>query len=163
MKPLGPIPFGFSDKGGVLAIGSQDVRELVAAAGGTPLFVYSQAMLAERVASLRAALPERVRVHYAIKANPFSPVLQVMSELVDGFDVASGGELQKLLEVQVAAARISFAGPGKRDNELAAAVSAGVTINLESEFEAERALRLADAAGVVPRLAIRVKSCSAGS
>jgi len=156
MKPIGPIPKGFSEKNGILAIGSQDVRELVERAGGTPLFVYSQAMLVDRVASLRAALPERIRIHYAIKANPFVPVLQVMSELVDGFDVASGGELDKLLEVQVAPGRISFAGPGKRDAELAAALAAGVTINLESEYEAERALRLADAAGVTPRLAIRV-------
>jgi diaminopimelate decarboxylase len=75
---------------------------------------------------------------------------------VDGFDVASGGELQKLLEVGVDPRRVSFAGPGKRDAELAAALAAGVTINLESEGEAERALKLAAAAGVVPRLAIRV-------
>jgi len=79
-----------------------------------------------------------------------------MSELVDGFDVASGGELQKLVELDIAASRISFAGPGKRDAELTAAIAAGVTINLESEGEAERALRLADEAGIRPRLAIRV-------
>ncbi|HXD02707.1 MAG TPA: pyridoxal-dependent decarboxylase, exosortase A system-associated, partial [Novosphingobium sp.] len=156
MKPLGPIPEGFRSKEGVLQVDSQDVRGLVAEAGGTPLFVYSRAMIADRVARLRAALPERVALHYAIKANPFSPLLHVMSELVDGFDVASGGELQKLVELDIAASRISFAGPGKRDAELTAAIAAGVTINLESEGEAERALRLADEAGIRPRLAIRV-------
>jgi len=156
VKPLGPIPQGFGDKGGVLAIGAHDVEKLVELGGGTPLFVYSRQMLVDRVASLRAVLPAAVRVHYAIKANPYAPLLQVMSELVDGFDVASGGELQKLLELQIAPGRVSFAGPGKRDAELTAAIAAGVTINLESEGEAERALRLAEAAGVTPRLAIRV-------
>jgi len=156
MKPLGPIPQGFRSKEGILQVDSQDVPGLVAEAGGTPLFVYSRAMIADRVASLRAALPERVALHYAIKANPFSPLLHVMSELVDGFDVASGGELQKLVELHIAASRISFAGPGKRDAELTAAIAAGVTINLESEGEAERALRLAGEAGIRPRLAIRV-------
>ena len=156
MKPLGPIPEGFRSKEGILQVDSQDVWGLVAEAGGTPLFVYSRAMIADRVARLRAALPERVALHYALKANPFSPLLHAMSELVDGFDVASGGELQKLVELDIAASRISFAGPGKRDAELTAAIAAGVTINLESEGEAERALRLADEAGIRPRLAIRV-------
>jgi len=156
MKPLGPIPQGFRSKEGILQVDSQDVPGLVAEAGGTPLFVYSRAMIADRVASLRAALPERVDLHYAIKANPFLPLLHAMSELVDGFDVASGGELQKLVELDIAASRISFAGPGKRDAELTAAIAAGVTINLESEGEAERALRLAGEAGIRPRLAIRV-------
>ena len=156
MKPVGPIPFGFSHKLGILQVDSEDVRALVERAGGTPLFVYSSEMLRARVARLRAVLPPQVHVHYAIKANPFSPLLQVMSELVDGFDVASGGELEKLLELNVDARRVSFAGPGKRDAELAAAISAGVTLNLESEAEAERALRIADAVGARPRLAIRV-------
>lgn len=156
MKPLGPIPNGYKDKNGILEISSRDVRELVSGAGATPLFVYSRQMVADRVASLRAALPERVRVHYAIKANPFTPLLNVMSEIIDGFDVASGGELQKLVELQIAPGRVSFAGPGKRDDELAMAIAAGVTINLESEHEAERAMRLAEAAGLTPRLAIRV-------
>jgi diaminopimelate decarboxylase len=156
MKPVGPIPLGFSQKLGVLQVDSEDVRALVERAGGTPLFVYSSEMLRARVARLRAVLPPQVHVHYAIKANPFSPLLQVMRELVDGFDVASGGELEKLHELTVDARRISFAGPGKRDAELAAAISAGVTLNLESEAEAERALRIADAVGARPRLAIRV-------
>ena len=53
-------------------------------------------------------------------------------------------------------AAVSFAGPGKRDHELAAAIDAGVTINLESEAEADRALRLAEAAGKRPALGVRV-------
>jgi diaminopimelate decarboxylase len=79
-----------------------------------------------------------------------------MSELVDGFDIASAGELAMAIGAGVDPARISFAGPGKRDAELEAAIAAGVTLNLESENEASRALTIADRLGKAPRLAIRV-------
>jgi diaminopimelate decarboxylase len=79
-----------------------------------------------------------------------------MSELVDGFDIASGGELAMALGAGLAPGRISFAGPGKLDAELEAAIAAGVTLNLESEGEADRALATADRLGVAPRLAVRV-------
>jgi diaminopimelate decarboxylase len=79
-----------------------------------------------------------------------------MGTLVDGFDIASGGELRTALSAGLPAERISFAGPGKRDGELAAAIAAGVTLNLESENEAHRALAIAERQGKTPRLAIRV-------
>ena len=154
MKPLGPIPAGFVALDGELAIGGRKASEL--AARGTPLFVYSGEMIRRRVADLRAAMPPRLRIHYAMKANPYRPILELMEELVDGFDIASGGELAMALLANVPAARISFAGPGKRDDELDAAIAAGVTINLESETEGRRALAIAARGGVTPRLAIRV-------
>jgi len=156
MKPLGPIPAGFTAIDGELAIGGRTSSALVEAAGGTPLFVYSAAMMRRRMADLRAAMPERLRIHYAIKANPYGPILEFMGTLADGFDVASGGELQMALAAGVPAEKISFAGPGKRDEELAAAIVAGVTLNLESENEAHRALTIGEQHGVTPRLAIRV-------
>ena len=94
MKPLGPIPSGFAMIDGELAIAGSKASDLVAEAGQTPLFVYSGALIKRRVAELYAALPPRVALHYAVKANPFGPVLELMSELVDGFDIASAGELQ---------------------------------------------------------------------
>ncbi|MDL2351947.1 MAG: pyridoxal-dependent decarboxylase, exosortase A system-associated [Pseudomonadota bacterium] len=156
MKPLGPIPPGFAMIDGELAIGTRTASALVAEAGQTPLFVYSAAMIRRRVGELFAALPSRVAVHYAVKANPFAPVLQLMSELVDGFDIASAGELQLVQQAGIDPHRISFAGPGKRTSELEAAIAAGVTLNLESEGEAGRALDAADRLGITPRLAIRV-------
>jgi diaminopimelate decarboxylase len=156
MKPLGPIPSGFAMIDGELAIAGRKASDLVAEAGRTPLFVYSGALIKRRVAELYAALPPRVALHYAVKANPFGPVLELMSELVDGFDIASAGELQLAQAAGVAANRISFAGPGKRTEELEAAISAGVTLNLESEGEAIRALEAGHRLGVTPRLAIRV-------
>ncbi|NKI99174.1 pyridoxal-dependent decarboxylase, exosortase A system-associated [Novosphingobium sp. SG707] len=157
MKPLGPIPAGFAGRDGVLTIDGAKVTELIAQSGGaTPLFVYSGAMLRARVADLRAAMPDRLAIHYAMKANPFAPLLRLMGTLVDGFDIASGGELGMALEAGLDPERISFAGPGKRDMELQAAIMRGVTLNLESEGEAERALKIAERIGKTPRLAIRV-------
>ncbi len=156
MKPLGPIPAGYDAIDGVLAVGGRKVTELAEDAGGTPLFVYSADMLRARVGQLRRAMPDRLAIHYAIKANPFVPILQVFSGLVDGFDIASGGELGIVTGAGIDPAIVSFAGPGKRDRELEAAISAGVTLNLESEAEADRAIAIGNRLGKTPRLAIRV-------
>lgn len=157
MKPHGPIPPGFAaDAGGMLLIGGDRAEALADVAGDTPLFVYDSAMLAARVAEWRAAMPAEVQLHYAMKANPYAPLLAFMAPLVDGFDVASGGELKMALASGIAAKEISFAGPGKRDRELEAAIAAGATLNLESAGEAERALSIAGHLGRTPRLAVRV-------
>ncbi len=156
MKPLGPIPAGYEAVGGVLAVDGRLVTELVDAAGGTPLFVYSSALIRDRVMSLRQALPKRMALHYAIKANSYRPILELFDALVDGFDIASGGELDLIRAAGIDPTIVSFAGPGKRDAELAEAIAAGVTLNLESESEAARALRIGENLGKTPRLAIRV-------
>lgn len=156
MKPLGPIPPGFDAVDGVLAIAGRKVTDLVADAGRTPLFVYSRDLMTARVAALRAAMPRPLSIHYAVKANPYEPLLKHMLKLVDGFDIASGGELAIVRQAGIDPARVSFAGPGKRDAELEAAIAAGVTLNLESEGEASRALAIAERLGARPRLAIRV-------
>jgi diaminopimelate decarboxylase len=156
MKPMGPIPPDFIAEVGMLLIGGRGAAALVDEAGDTPLFVYDTEVIAPRIAGLRAALPSGVDLHYAIKANPFPPLLDWMGRQVDGFDIASAGELDRALAAGMAPGRISFAGPGKRDDELRAALLAGITLNLESEGEGERALALAERLGVTPRLAVRV-------
>ena len=155
-KALGPIPEGFEAVGGELAIGGIRASHLVAQAQSTPLFVYSRAHLSARLASLRAALPSRIGVNYAIKANPHPDVIGHLEPLVDGFDIASSGELLLAQSIGIDPARISFAGPGKRDDELEAAIAAGVTLNCESEGEAARSLAIGQRLGVTPRIAIRV-------
>ena len=155
-KPTGPIPSGYSAIDGELAIGGRKVSALVEEAGDTPLFVYSRDLLAQRVAELRAAMPNRLAIHYAMKGNPFPPLLEFMNSLVDGFDLASGGEMQLALAAGVSPEKMSFAGPGKRDRELEAAISCGVTLNLESEGEASRALAIGERLGITPKLAVRV-------
>ena len=156
VRPMGPIPPGFEAEEGMLLIGGCGAAALADEAGDTPLFVYDMALVRARLAMLREAMPDGLHLHYAIKANPFPPILAAMTELVDGFDIASGGELKQALEAGMKADAISFAGPGKRDDELRAAIQAGVTINLESEGEAARALRIGETVGVTPRLAVRV-------
>ncbi|MEJ2409458.1 MAG: pyridoxal-dependent decarboxylase, exosortase A system-associated [Novosphingobium sp.] len=156
MKPLGPIPAGYEAIDGVLAVAGKPVTHWVEQAGGTPLFLYSAGRVQARVAELRAAMPERLALHYAVKANPFPPLLALMARLVDGFDIASGGELEIVTGAGIAPEHVSFAGPGKRDAELEAAIRAGVTLNLESEGEAARAIAIGEKTGVTPRLAIRV-------
>ncbi len=156
MKPLGPIPAGFGAIDGELAISGRKASDLVAEAGRTPLFVYSRSMIEERIALLRSAMPDRLKINYAIKANSFAPLLNHVAGLVDGLDIASGGELDMVQALGVDGSRVSFAGPGKRDEELQAAIKAGVTLNLESENEARRALTIAERVGKTPRLAIRV-------
>ena len=153
MKALGPIPQGFeADADGGLLIGGWSAEILVGEARGTPLFVYDSRRIADQVTRFRAAFPG-VALHYAVKANPYGPLLDAMAGLVDGFDIASGGELGKVAHLGLP---ISFAGPGKRDQELETAIRAGVTINLESEREAERALAIREREGLAAKLAVRV-------
>ena len=155
-KPLGPIPAGWTSLDGVLAVSDRPVTALVEEAGRTPLFVYSRSLIERRVADLRAALPERVRINYAVKANPYLPVVETMSGLVDGFDIASGGELELVARAGIEASRVSFAGPGKRDSELESAIRAGITLNCESAGELDRTLAIGDRLGIAPRIALRV-------
>ncbi len=157
MKPHGPIPPGYAaDDDGMLLIGDDRADTLADMAGDTPLFVYDSTALTARVAAWRAAMPTEVQLHFAMKANPYAPLLAYMARLVDGFDVASGGELKAALASGMPAGDISFAGPGKRDRELEATIHAGATLNLESAGEAERALSIASRLGLTPSLAVRV-------
>ncbi|MGD9809927.1 MAG: pyridoxal-dependent decarboxylase, exosortase A system-associated [Sphingobium sp.] len=156
MKPMGTVPRWFAAEEEMLLLGGCGAAALVDEAGDTPLFVYDFDIIRATVADLRAAMPDCLHLHYAIKANPFPPLLEAMTSLVDGFDIASGGELDRALAAEMAPDAISFAGPGKRDEELRAAIMAGVTVNLESEGEAARALRIAESVGVRPRLAVRI-------
>ena len=156
MKPMGPIPPWFAGEEGMLLVGGCGAASLVDEAGDTPLFAYDMAIIEAQVRRFRAAMPAALHLHYAIKANPYAPLLARMTDQVDGFDIASGGELAMALAAGMDPDRISFAGPGKRDDELTAAIFAGVTINLESEGEGRRALAMADKVGKAPRLAVRV-------
>ena len=153
-KPTGPLPPEFADQRGALTIGGRRFVEWIAEAGGrTPLFVYDMEVVRARVRQFRAAVP--ASLHYAVKANPFAPLLRAVAREVDGLDVASAGELTAARAVKPAAA-ISFAGPGKTDAELALALAEGVAIHLESEGEFDRVLALAERAGATPRLGVRV-------
>ncbi|NVD43917.1 pyridoxal-dependent decarboxylase, exosortase A system-associated [Qipengyuania atrilutea] len=156
MKPLGPIPEHFSAREEQLLLGGETAAHWISEAGDTPLFVYSSTIIGRKVTDFRSAMPGRLKLNYAIKANPFAPVLSLMKGLVDGFDIASGGELELVRAAGIECDRVSFAGPGKRDDELRKALQAGVVLNCESESEARRTIALAEQLGETPRIAIRV-------
>jgi diaminopimelate decarboxylase len=153
---MGPIPPWFDSEEGMLLIAGCGAASIVDEVGDTPLFAYDMGIVEAQVRRFREAMPDALSLHYAVKANPYALLLARMAGQVDGFDVASGGEAAMALAAGMDAARISFAGPGKRDDELRAAIDAGITLNLESEGEARRALAVADALGRTPRLAVRV-------
>jgi diaminopimelate decarboxylase len=157
VKPAGPIPshFAASDSGQLL-IGGYSPDELVAEAGGTPLFVYDNNIVGAQVARFKGAMTDGIGLHYSVTANPYKPLLEFLGRYVDGFRVVSLGELRRLQEAQLAGIPMNFAGPGKLDVELEEAVRAGATISVESEGEAVRAIRAAERVGIQPRISVRV-------
>ncbi|MEQ8230830.1 MAG: pyridoxal-dependent decarboxylase, exosortase A system-associated, partial [Gammaproteobacteria bacterium] len=138
-----------------LIINGEPIERLVARVGRTPFYAYDRAALTTRIAQLRGALPARVLLHYAIKANPMPAVVHHMRGLVDGFDVASHREMLVALDSGMPASEISFAGPAKQLPELRAAVAAGICINCESETELDRIADYAHEFGAA-RVALRV-------
>jgi len=141
---------------GELVVGGERLSTLVARVGQTPFYAYDRGLLQARVAALRAALPQGVKLHYAMKANPMPAVVGFMARLVDGVDVASAGELKVALDAGADPAEISFAGPGKRDAELRQAVASRVLVNLESPREIAALRAVSDELGIPARVAVRV-------
>ena len=139
-----------------LLIGGQRVSRLATQVGQTPFYAYDREAMVRRMHDLRAAMPAHLSIHYAVKANPMPALVTVMSTLADGLDVASLAELHVALDSGLEASEISFAGPGKRDVELAGAVAAGITINLESANELERVARIGGELNLKPAVAVRV-------
>ncbi len=146
----------FTSQGGELLVGGMPLSRLAERVGQTPFYAVDRALLNARVASLRAALPASISLHYAIKANPMPALVQHMAGLVDGLDVASAGEMQVALNAGMPAQDVSFAGPGKRDVELAQAVAAGVLLNVESPREARALAGISQRLGLPARVALRV-------
>lgn len=139
-----------------LHIGGISLTRLVERIGSTPFYAYDRGKITERVALLRQYLPKSLLLHYAMKANPMPAVVQHLASLVDGIDVASIGEMKVALDTPLTPDKISFAGPGKRIQELRSAIAAGVTINIESERELKTVAELGNQLGFTPSVAIRV-------
>lgn len=139
-----------------LQIGGRPVTEIAKTVGKTPFYAYDRRVMAAQVETLRAALPLGIHLHYAMKANPMPDVVRHLAGITDGLDVASAGELRVALDTGTDPACISFAGPGKSDEDLHLAVTSGVIINMESAAEMRRIAALASSGGLRPRVAIRV-------
>ena len=140
----------------VLQIGGRSITELAEELGHTPFYLYDRQLINQRVDQLRQALPARIQLHYAMKANPLPELVQHLNHLTDGIDVASAGELKVALTAGAEPTNISFAGPGKTNSELQFAIESRVIICMESAGEMQRIHTLAQKIGKKARVAIRV-------
>lgn len=139
-----------------LMVGGQSLTDLAINAGRTPFYVYDRAVMDRKAAGLRRLLPQDIHLHYAIKANPMPQVVRHMLGLVDGLDVASAGELKIALGAGANPDHVSFAGPGKTNEELEFAAAKGITLNVESDREIEVLAAIAQRTGRRPKVAVRV-------
>ena len=132
--------------------------EELAATHGTPLYVYSRAVLTRNYQAYhRAFAPVRHRICYAVKANSSQALLRILAELGAGADIVSGGELKAALRAGFPAERIVFSGVGKTDEELALAVQSGIgEFGVESEDEIARLSSVASSHGRRARITLRV-------
>ncbi|MEU0939452.1 MULTISPECIES: type III PLP-dependent enzyme [unclassified Embleya] len=108
-----------------------------------PAYIHDLGALRAHVAAVRAALPARVELYYAVKANPAPEILAALAAEVSGYEVSSGGELAHVLARQPAVP-VAFGGPGKTVDELIAALRAGVgRFHVESRHELHQLVALA--------------------
>ena len=147
----------FRHEAGELFVDRVSVAEL-ARQYGTPLFVYSKAsMLAALAAYQRGFAGRRARIHYAMKANSSLAILQVFAQAGCGFDIVSGGELERVLAAGGKPGDIIFSGVGKTRAEMRAALEVGIgCFNVESEAELEVLSEVAREAGKTAKVSIRV-------
>ena len=150
------MPNPWPTAGGCLSVGGIPITVLAERVGRTPFYAYDRRLLTERVAQLRHHLDAEVKLHYAIKANPMPALVSHLVQLVDGLDVASGGELRVALDAGANARDISLAGPGKSEAELRQAVAAGILVNVESMREIELLGRLSGETQMPARVAVRI-------
>jgi len=146
----------FKTEHNCLLIGGIPLTRLALRVGQTPFYAYDRTLISERVALLRDKLPDALHIHYAMKANPMPAVVQHLAGIVDGLDLASQGEMQVALDTTMAVKNISMAGPGKRPEELAAAIAAGITVNAESFSELEQLASQSEKTGYPAQVAIRI-------
>ncbi len=131
----------------------------LAAEHGTPLYIYSATQIADRFRLFEASFATRPHtICYAVKANSSLAILRLIGKLGGGFDIVSGGELERVrLAHKPALKRVVFSGVGKQVWEIDAALKAGILLfNVESEAELTLLASRAKALGIPARFALRV-------
>ncbi len=139
-----------------LFVGNHPLSHLEKLVSNTPFYAYDRQLIINRVTQLRNSLPKEISLHYAIKANPFPSLVQLMSTQVSGFDVASKKEMLLAIQTGMPADKISFAGPGKTAEDIEAAIIAGVTLHVESVGEITKVELAAGQLSLKANIAIRV-------
>lgn len=152
-----PQRWGLSIENGRLRTEAVDLTA-IADAVGTPAYVYGSAFITSQFRKLEASVRQRpTLICYAVKANSSRAVLELLRRLGAGADIVSGGELARALAAGIDPKKIVFSGVGKTDEEIDAALDAGVrSINVESTSELRRIARRATARGVVAPICLRI-------
>lgn len=147
----------FNERAGILHAEDVPLTD-IAARFGTPCYVYSRATLERHWRAFdRACRDHPHLICFAVKANANLAVLDVLARLGSGFDIVSGGELERVLAAGGEPRNIVFSGVGKRSDEIARALEVGIRcFNVESEAELQRLNQLAGERGVIAPVAIRV-------
>ena len=156
-SPFLPGQPHFHYKSGTLHVEDVALHDL-AAKFGTPLFVYSkQSMVAALAAYQRGFAGRNIQICYAMKANPALGVIQVFAKAGCGFDIVSGGELERVLVAGATPSKIIFSGVGKTRTEMHRALEVGIgCFNVESEQELEVLNHVALSLGKQAPVSIRV-------
>ncbi|MDO3384441.1 diaminopimelate decarboxylase [Gilvimarinus sp. SDUM040013] len=147
----------FTERSGELYV--EDVRlNDIAEKYGTPAYVYSRAAFTQHYLAYAQALGQHPgMICYAVKANSNIALLNLLARLGAGFDIVSGGELERVLTAGGDPKRIVFSGVGKTAQEMAKALKVGIyCFNVESEPELELLSRVAQAEGLTARISLRV-------
>ena len=138
---------------------AEDVAlSIIAESVGTPCYVYSQAALEQNWRSFDEGLKGRdATIFYSVKANSNLAVLALMANLGSGFDIVSGGELQRVIRAGGRPDKTIFSGVGKSEKEIRMALEHGIfSLNLESDAELARIHEIASELGVTAPISIRV-------
>jgi diaminopimelate decarboxylase len=147
----------FNYKNGKLFAENVDV-EKIAASLGTPVYIYSKATILDHFNKIKKAYSAiDTTICYSIKACGNINILKILAEAGSGFDIVSGGELFRAQQAGGDTKKIVYAGVGKTNEEIIAALKAGIGyFNIESEAELENIIALAKQAGVKTKAALRV-------
>ncbi|HBH7908759.1 diaminopimelate decarboxylase [Vibrio parahaemolyticus] len=148
--------FNYQDDGQLWA---EDVPlQALAEQYGTPLYVYSRATLERHWKAFDSAVGQHPHlVCYAVKANSNLGVLNALARLGSGFDIVSGGELERVIAAGGDAKKVVFSGVGKTPAEMKRALELGIKcFNVESEPELERLNKVAGELGVIAPISLRI-------
>ncbi|MGB8226841.1 MAG: diaminopimelate decarboxylase, partial [Sedimentisphaerales bacterium] len=147
----------FTYKNGCLFAEDVDIAK-IADSVGTPVYIYSKATILDHFQKIKKAFAELdTTICYSIKACGNINILKIFAGLGSGFDIVSGGELFRARQAGADMKKVVFAGVGKTDEEITAALKAGIGyFNIESEAEFENLVKLAKQAGIKTKAALRV-------
>ena len=142
---------------GTLSIDGVSLRA-IADEFGTPVFVYSWSSIRESFESIQRSV-RRIQgnIYYAVKANSNLAILYRLGKLGSGFDVVSGGELERVITAEGNPQNVIFSGVGKTRSEISFAIKLGIkALSVESESELRRIVDIATSLGICPRVLLRV-------